>query len=148
MATKSLTEGNHTIQVSLAGYDTLNATINVTADGVLCVSVVNGACGGSDLPRVEVSGANVTPRTVTVYLKEATTASDVCSWIIGLGGWKSIEWTAHVLEAYYVYIGATGHSVGFSPVTWDDVLGLYYYYINQTANNPALGNSKTGCSFS
>ena len=33
--------------------------------------------------------------------------------------------------------------VGFSPVTWDDVIGLYYYYIG----NKSTGDTKTGCTF-
>lgn len=134
--TVSLTEGPHDIQISLDGYNTLQATINVSATGVTCVSVVGGACGGTGLPRVSTSAW-----TVTTYLKTATTVDDVCSWLTGLGGWRNLQWASHVLEAYYVYIGAAGHSVGFSPVTWNDVLGLYYYYIN----DPTAGNGKIGC---
>lgn len=140
--TTSLTEADHDVQIQLAGYETLDAVINVSATEVTCVSVAGGACGGSGLPRLEASGW-----TVTAYLKEETAVSDVCSWITSIGGWKSIEWTAHVLEAYYVYIGAAGHSVGFSPVSWSDVLGLYYYYIYRAENNPTPGNDQTGCGF-
>lgn len=131
--TTSLTEGNHSIQVSLSGYDTLNATINVSSTGVTCVS---GPCNTQGPPGVTTSGW-----TVTTYLKSATTVSDVCSWINSIGGWENLQWTSHILEAYYVYIGASGHSIGFSPVTWNDVLGLYYYYIN----DPSAGNAKIGC---
>ena len=136
--TIELTEGNHSIYVALSGYDTLQATINVSSTGVACVSVVGGACGGTGLPRVSTSGW-----TVSTFLKTATTVSDVCSWIDSIGGWENLQWTSHVLEAYYVYIGASGHSIGFSPVTWNDVLGLYYYYINDLS----AGNGKTGCGF-
>ena len=131
--TMSLTEGQHTIQISLAGYDTLNATINVSSTGVTCIV---GPCNTQGPPGVTTSGW-----TVTTYLKTASVISDVCSWIDSIGGWRNIQWASHVLEAYYVYIGAAGHSVGFSPVTWNDVLGLYYYYIN----DPTAGNGKIGC---
>ena len=134
-----LSEGKHTIRVSKDGYDTLTAEIDVGSSSVSCVSVngvTPGRCGQSTGPGVVASGWNV-----TVSLKEATTAG-VCSWIAGLsGGWKSIEWRTHVLEAYYVYIGATGHSVGFSPVTWNDVLALYYYYIGKDSDDPSQGNN-------
>lgn len=131
-----LTEGQHTIQVSLDGYDTLQATINVTAAAVLCSTVVDGACGGSSLPRLETSGW-----TVTAYLKAETVGTNVCTWVNGIGGWRNLQWSTHVLEAYYVYIGAADHSIGFSPVIWNDVLGLYYYYVN----DPTAGNEKIGC---
>lgn len=67
----------------------------------------------------------------------------VCSWITSVGGWNNLNWANNVLTAYYVYIGTPGYSVGYSPVTWVSVLGLYYYYIGNKAN----GNSQTGCSF-
>lgn len=133
--TMALTEGNHTIQISLSGYDILQATINVSPTEVTCTA---GPCGTTGPPGVMASGW-----TVTTYLKTTAVVSDVCSWITGLGGFRNLQWTSHVLEAYYVYIGAAGHSVGFSPVTWNDVLGLYYYYINDLS----AGNGKTGCGF-
>ena len=116
MATKSLTEGNHTIQVSLAGYDTLNATINVTATGVQCVSVVNGACGGSGLPRVVCSTPSGV-RTVTVYLKEATGTSAKCTWINAQDHDKT-WWISELIKAYFgrTDLGFTvqGHSAYIS----------------------------------
>jgi len=74
--TVSLSEGQHTIQVSLSGYDTLNATINVTASGVSCITVVGGNCGGSGLPRVSTSGW-----TASAYLKSSSVAAGRCAWI-------------------------------------------------------------------
>ena len=86
MTTKSLTEGNHNIQVTLTDYDTLNAVIDVTADGVLCVSVAgDGACGGSGLPRVEVSGMGV-----KIYLKKAAATPGYDAWLAGKGGLDNI----------------------------------------------------------
>lgn len=133
--TMLLEEGkSYSIQVQLLpDYETLNATIYVSSTGVTCTV---GPCGTTGPPGVVASGW-----TVTTYLKTAAVVGDVCSWITGLGGWRNLQWTSHVLEAYYVYIGADGHSVGFSPVTWNDVLGLYYYYIN----DPTAGNGKIGC---
>lgn len=74
--TMSLSEGQHTIQISLSGYDTLQATINVSSTGVTCVSVTGGACGGTGLPRVATSGW-----TVTTYLKTGAVAIGRCGWI-------------------------------------------------------------------
>ena len=128
--TIDLTEGQHSIQVSLSGYNTLNATLSVSSTGVSCSSVTGGSCSTSGW-------------TVTTGLTPATTTGDICSWITDIGGWRNLKWADHVLEAYYVYIGVSGHSVGFSPVTWDDVLGLYYYYINSLS----AANGKTGCGF-
>ena len=130
--TVSLTERPHDIQISLDGYDPLIATINVSSTGVTCTV---GPCNTQGPPGVTTSGW-----TATIYLKTAAAASDVCSWVNSIGGWRNLQWALHVLEAYYVYIGAAGHSVGFSPVTWDDVLGLYYYL-----NDPIAGNEKIGC---
>ena len=140
---KSLAAGDHNITISKSNYETVVAKINVSSKGEVTCESVTGVSGcGTGYPRVEASGTSV-----KVYMAQTEVVSDVCAWITGLGGWKSIQWTPHVLEAYYVYIGATGHSVGFSPVTWDDVLGLYYYYINQSINDPSAGNAKTGCGF-
>ena len=74
--TIELTEGNHSIYVSLSGYDTLQATINVSSTGVACVSVVGGACGGTGLPRVSTSGW-----TVSTFLKTGTGETGRCAWI-------------------------------------------------------------------
>ena len=143
MTTKSLTEGNHNIQVTLTDYDTLNAVIDVTADGVLCVSVAgDGACGGSGLPRVEVSGMGV-----KIYLKEATTGTDVCSWITSIGGWKSIEWTIHVLKIYDAFLDHDSSLTGFIP-EWNDVLVMYDYFLDEKIEVPTQGNANpNGCGF-
>jgi hypothetical protein len=137
---RSLEVGSYDIVVTKSNYNPVYARINVSSTGQ--VSCTDAVCLASGYPRVEASGTSV-----KVYMAQTEVVSDVCAWITGLGGWKNIQWTSNVLEAYYVYIGATGHSVGFSPVTWDDVLGLYYYYINQSINDPSAGNAKTGCGF-
>ena len=115
MATKSLTEGNHTIQVSLTGYDTLNATINVTATGVLCVSVTVGTC--TSTPPGVVCSTPSGVRTVTVYLKEATGASAKCTWINAQDHDKT-WWISELIKAYFgrVDLGFTvqGHSTYIS----------------------------------
>jgi len=121
------------------GYDTLNAVIKVNPTNVTCESVSGGACGGSGTPRLNVSGW-----IVTAYLKKSTVSGGLCSWITSIGGRKNIMWANHVLEAYYVYTGVAGHSIGFSPVGWNDVLALYYYYVN----NLASAEDKSKCGFS
>ena len=137
MVIVDLVPGDHTVKFTLAGYNTLNATINVSSTGVVtCVSVTGGACGGNALPRVAISGS-----TVTGYL--VSTPTDICTWITAQGGWDGLSWADNVLKAYYVYIGAPGYTIGYSPVTWDSVLGLYYYYIGLKD----MGNNKTGCGF-
>jgi len=140
--TITLTEENHRIVVTLVGFDDFDAWINVSSTGVTCVSVSGSSpCPASGTPRLDVSGS-----TATISMNPRSTGG-ICDWITGFGGWKSIEWVNHVLAAYYVYIGVPGYTVGFSPVTWNDVLGLYFYYINQARNDPSSGNAKTGCGF-
>jgi hypothetical protein len=74
--TVSLTEGQHDIQISLDGYNTLVAKINVTATDVTCVSVVCGDCVGTGLPRVSTSGW-----TVSTYLKTGDVSTARCTWV-------------------------------------------------------------------
>ena len=149
MVVVELTAGDHTVKWTLSGYNILNAVINVSSTGVVtCKSVTDGLCGGTALPRVSVSGSTVTGYLLSVATPTLTpiptpVPADICSWITAQGGWNNLNWTNHVLKAYYVYIGAPGYTIGYSPVTWDSVLGLYYYYIGLKS----MGNSKTGCGF-
>jgi hypothetical protein len=135
-AVRSLEAGKYNIIVTKRDYNTVYATINVSSTGQ--VSCTDAVCLASGYPRVEASGTSV-----KVHMAATAVVSDACSWITSIGGWRNLQWTSHVLEAYYVYIGATGHSVGFSPVTWDDVLALYYYYIGDLSS----AESKSGCGF-
>jgi hypothetical protein len=102
--TMSLTEGQHTIQVSFIGYDTLNATINVSATGVTCVLVVGGACGGSSLPRVSTSGW-----TVTTYLKSGAVTTNRCTWIAT----KDTSKVVFISEMVLAYSNLM--NIGFTP---------------------------------
>ena len=90
------------------------------------------------------SGSN----TITV---NPVTAAGICTWITSLGGWTNIPWGStnnSVLAAYYVFTGSSGHSVGYSPVTWNSVLGLYYYFIgNKASGNSTMSNNGTPCNF-
>jgi hypothetical protein len=102
--TMSLTEGQHTIQISLNGYDTLNATINVSSTGVTCVSVIGGDCGGSSLPRVSTSGW-----AVTTYLKSGAVTTDRCTWIAT----KDTSKVAFISEMVLAYNNLS--NIGFTP---------------------------------
>lgn len=102
--TVALTEGQHTIQISLNGYDTLNATINVSSTGVTCVSVTDGACGGSSLPRVSTS-----VWTVTTYLKEGAAPTDRCGWIAT----KDTSKVVFISEMVLAYNNLA--NIGFTP---------------------------------
>lgn len=151
MVVVDLTPGDHTIKWTLNGYETLSAKINVSDTGVVtCISVTGGSCGSSS-----PSGVTISNSTINGYLSVSASPTpsptptvtpapaDICEWIKGQGGWNNLYWSAHVLQAYYVYIGAEGKTIGYSPVTWNSVLGLYYYYMGQKD----MGNSKTGCAF-
>ena len=102
--TMALTEGQHTIQISLSGYDTLNATINVSSTGVTCVSVTGGACGGTGLPRVSTSGGSV-----TTYLKEGAAATNRCGWIAS----KDTSKVVFISEMVLAYNNLK--NIGFTP---------------------------------
>ncbi len=79
--------------------------------------------------------------TFPVCITHTPVPVDICTWIADLGGWNNLNWTDDILQAYYVYIETPGYTIGYSPVTWDSVLGLYYYYIGLKD----MGNSKIGC---
>ena len=135
--TMALEEGTHTLVIRLNGYEDFKGKISVNSTSVVCMPQSGYApCSRTGLPRLETSAW-----IVTAYMKAKTTTDNVCTWINSVGGSNNLQWTSHILEAYYVYIGASGHSVGFSSVTWDDVLGLYYYYIK----DPVSADGKIHC---
>lgn len=144
MVTVDLTPGDHPIKMSLDGYNLFEGVINVTATGIItCVSIVDGTCNSITAPGMIINGA-----VVSGYLKEYTiptppVPTDICTWITNAGGWNNLNWTTNVLYAYYEYIGMIGYDVEYSPISWNSVLGLYYYYIGLKAE----GNVKTGCVF-
>jgi hypothetical protein len=102
--TMALTEGQHTIQISLSGYDTLNATINVSSTGVTCT---DGPCNTTGPPGVVTSGW-----TVTTYLKEAVVTSSYATWIAGKGGLTNAT-LPDIFELKDAFIGLT--NIGFTP---------------------------------
>jgi len=133
MATVNLAPGDHTIEWVLEGYDPINAVINISLEGVVsCVSVGVGNC----VDFISIVGA-----TITALLKSST--YDICNWILSVGGWDNLNWSDHILKSFYVYIGTPNYTIDYSPVTWNSVLGLYYYYIGLKD----MGNNKTGCEF-
>ena len=133
MVTVNLSPGQHTIEMTLAGYDTLKATINVSSTGsITCVSVTGGYCNSSAHPGVRISG-----NTVTGYLK--TAAGGVCQWTMNKGGWDKIG----AFDIMALVKGYTGEqSTGFT-VRSADIMGAVAYY----SNNKSSGNNLTGCSF-
>lgn len=135
LVSANLTPGNHTIEWAMEGYESITATINVSPTGILsCIGVIGGLC--ADL--ISIVGT-----TITGLMNQIIPAENICYWISNIGGWDNLNWTNHVLKAYYVYLGAPGYLIEYSPVTWNSVLGLYYYYIG----SKEMGNSKTGCNF-
>ena len=66
--TIDLAEGSHQMQVTLLGYNPLNATLNVSSTGVSCSSVTGGTCSTSGW-------------TVTTGLTPTTTTGGRCAWI-------------------------------------------------------------------
>lgn len=126
--TVSLTEGPHTIQVSLDGHDTLHATINVAATSVTCSSVVDGACGGTSLPRVDASGL-----TVTAYLKEVEATANRCTWITT----KDISKVVFISEMVLAYSNLL--DIGFIPSASEISDGVLIY------SNLGTPASRWGC---
>jgi len=130
-----LLPGDHVFDISYTGYQTLRAKINVSSTGVVtCVTVNGSSCPSSGTPRISISGS-----VVTVYLA----VIDICTFITNRGGWSHLDWTQDILKAYNTWMGAADIPIGYSPVTWDSVLGLYYYFMGDKSD----GNLKTGCVF-
>jgi len=139
MVNIELEPGQHTIKMSLANHSLLNAMIDISDTGaVTCVYVTGGLCDIIVPPSVVVNGI-----VVSGYLKETIAPVDISTWIINAGGWDNLNWTDNILHAYYEYIGMPGYDVEYSPITWDSILGLYYYYLGLKEE----GNAKTGCAF-
>ena len=131
MVTVNLSPGQHTIEMTLAGYATLKAVINVSSTGyITCVTVDGGSCSSSTTPRISISG-----KIVTGYLKES--AVEMCQWTQTKGGWANIG-AFNIMELVKGYTGEQG--VGFT-VKSADIMGAVAYY----SNNRSSGNSLTGC---
>ena len=100
----TLEEGkSYPIQISLIGYDTIDATIRVSATGVTCTS---GPCTSLPgvVPKVDASGW-----TVSVHLKASAAATNRCAWIAG----KDTSRVAFITEMVLAYSNLV--DIGFSP---------------------------------
>ena len=133
MTTVNLSPGQHTIEMTLAGYNTLKATINVSSAGsISCVSVDGGICNSSAQPGVQVNGSLIIGN-----LKES--AVGMCEWISGVGRWDKLA----AFDIMALVKGYTGEqSAGFT-VRSADIMGAVAYY----SNNKSSGNNLTGCNF-
>jgi len=138
MVTIDLPTGDHTVKMTLSGYNTLNAVINVSAAGtVTCKSVADGACDGTGLPRVSVSGS-----TVTGYLSSAATptptptpaptpvpVTSYTAWVASKGGTAGIKGNlaavGNIIDGY-IGIASPGFTVTLGNVgtTIDYYLGI------------------------
>ena len=125
MVMVSLTPGRHTIKMSLSGYETLNAEINVSTIGTIsCVSVGSGMCGSATPPGVTVAGS-----TVIGYLKESpvTPISSFDDWVLSKGGADGI--TGNLLAVGEIIDGYLGiKDFGFT-VSLGNVGSVIDYYL-------------------
>lgn len=103
--TMSLTEGDHTIEINLAGYEQLKAKIHVGSTSVTCVSESGfAACGGSGTPRIDVSGWDV-----HAYMKKVGGVTARCTWIATQDTAK-VSFISEMVLAYNHLA-----SIGFTP---------------------------------
>ena len=131
MTTVNLTPGNHTIEWSLEGYETIFATVDVSSTGIMnCINVTAGTCA----ELVSIVG-----NAVTGLLKQIAVTDPVCDWISGFGGWQALA-TFDIMALIEGYLGVT--DLGFT-VTSAHIMGAIAYYNNQLSS----GNTLTGCDF-
>jgi len=133
MVTINLTPGNHTINMSLAGYVPFEGVITVSSTGAIyCVSVNGGSCGSQSQP-----GMTISTNVVTAIMKAAT--GGMCDWISGKGGWdKATAFDIMTLVKSY----AGQENLGFS-VSSAYIMGAIAYY----SGNKSSGNQLTECNF-
>lgn len=94
--TTSLAEGTHNIVITLAGYEEFKARINVGSSSVTCVRISgNAACGGSSLPRLNVTGT----WEVTAHMKTGTGGTARCTWV-GTQNTDSVNFISDMVLAY------------------------------------------------
>ena len=133
MVTINLTPGNHTIEMSLAGYAPFKGVITVSSTGaVYCVSVNGGSCGSQSQP-----GMAIFNNVVTAIMIAST--EGMCEWVTGKGGWD--KQTAYdIMTLVKSYAGQ--ENIGFN-VSSAYIMGAIAYY----SGNKSSGNQLTGCSF-
>jgi len=133
MVTINLAPGNHTIEMSLAGYAPFKGVITVSNTGVIyCASVDGGSCGAQGQP-----GMTTSINVVTAIMKAAT--GGMCDWVSGKGGWdKATAYDIMTLVKSY----AGQENLGFS-VSSAYIMGAIAYY----SGNKSSGNQLTECNF-
>lgn len=133
MVTINLEPGNHTIEMSLAGYTTFRGVITVSSTGAIyCVSVEGGSCGSQSQP-----GMTVFNNVVTAIMKAS--AGGMCEWISRKGEGSAL--TAYdIMSLVKSYAGQ--ENIGFN-VTSAYIMGAIAYY----SGNKSSGNQLTGCVF-
>ena len=132
MATINLTAGDHVIEWSMDGYETLTAEINVSAAGVIsCFNVVVGTCQD----KITIVGNTITALLTAVL----TTPNNICEWIENRGGPNSLM-TYDIMELVREYIQPV--ELEFT-VTTAYIMGAVAYYSGEI---PA-GNALTGCDY-
>lgn len=118
MVTVDLTSGDHIIEWSLAGYDPITATINVSSEGVLsCISVVAGTC--ADM--IDIAGSIITG------LLKSTAVTSLDDWILSKGGYAAMKGNLSAMGEFIDgYYGIT--DIGFTPTLLDMGTFVDYYY--------------------
>lgn len=118
MATVNLTAGNHIIEWSLDGYETIIATINISSEGIVsCISVVTRTCA-------EV--INIVGLTITGLLKSIV-PDNFDNWIISKGGYEAITGNLSLMGEFIDgYFGLT--NLGFTPTLLDMGTFIDYYF--------------------
>ena len=130
MATVTLTPGDHIIEWSLEGYDTITAKINISTEGIAsCIDVITHAC--EDV--ISIAGLAITG------ILKSISADPVCTWINGVSGWQALA-TFDIMELIEGYLEIK--DLGFT-VTSAHIMGSIAYYNNQLSS----GNALTGCDF-
>lgn len=129
----NLEPGNHTIEMSLAGYATFRGVISVSSTGaVYCVSVEGGSCGAQSQP-----GMTIFNNVVTAIMKAS--AGGMCEWVSEKGEGSAL--TAYdIMSLVKSYAGQ--ENIGFN-VTSAYIMGAIAYY----SGNKSSGNQLTGCGF-
>lgn len=118
MVLVNLTPGDHTIEWSLNGYETITAVINVSTGGVLtCISTVTGTCA----ELVSLVGSTITG------LLQSTVPASFNDWIISKGGYSAITGNLSLMGEFIDgYFGLI--NLGFMPTLLDMGTFVDHYF--------------------
>lgn len=118
MVSVNLAPGNHTIEWSLDGYETITAVINVSTGGVLtCISTVTGTCA----ELISILGSTITG------LLKSVTPDNFNDWILLKGGYGNIEGNLSLMGEFVDgYFGIV--DLGFVPTLLDMGTFVDYYF--------------------